>query len=44
MKYDERNRMDRRRKERESKELLERMMEKARESKVHIHQLGEREI
>lgn len=44
MKRDERNRMDRRRKERESKELLERMMEKAKESKVHIHQLGEREI
>lgn len=36
--------MDRRRKEQESKELLERMMEKAREGKVHIHQLGEREI
>lgn len=44
MKYDERNRMDRRRKEQESKELLQRMMEKAKESKVHIHQLGEREI
>lgn len=44
MKYDERNRMDRRRKEQESRELLRRMMEKAKEGKVHIHQLGEREI
>lgn len=44
MKYDVRNRMDRRRKEQESKELLQRMMEKAKESKAHIHQLGEREI